>query len=114
MTRREFFSIAAAAMSPDAIVLPICHVLDARARYSKEQIHTFWSHIWPEAVRDLGRCGVRLESSVKTGEVRRTPIGKPLFTGLERVPINFIITDHIPMEWDRGRALSGVSTRYHG
>jgi hypothetical protein len=37
-----------------------------------------------------------------------------VFIGLERGVINFIVTDHIPIEWDNGRALSGVTTLYRG
>ena len=28
--------------------------------------------------------------------------------------INFVVSDRIPIEWDNGRALSGVTTRYRG
>jgi hypothetical protein len=28
--------------------------------------------------------------------------------------VNFVITDRIPVGWDKGRALSGVTTRYRG
>src|SRR5688572_14430026 len=117
ITRREFFSMASAAGVFPAIqqvplIVPVHHVLDARAKWRPEQTHRFWTRIWPEAVRDFGWCGIRLQCSLRTGEVRRSPGGQPLFTGLDRGVINLVITDGIPMEWDNGRALSGVTTRY--
>jgi hypothetical protein len=118
MTRREIFLTAFGAVVPAVsqipLIVPVRHVMDARAKWTPEQIRRFWSRIWPEAVRDLGRCGVQLQSSVSTGEVRRSPSGQPLFTGLDTGVINLVITDRIPMEWDNGRALSGVTTRYRG
>lgn len=35
-------------------------------------------------------------------------------TGLERDAINLVVTDRLPLEWDLGRALSGVTTLYRG
>lgn len=74
----------------------------------------FWSSIWPEAVRDLARCGVQLRTNLTVGDVWRPPYREPVFNGLDRGVLNFVITDRIPAHWDNGRALSGVTTRYRG
>ncbi len=120
MTRREFLSIVSASAgvvhttSQAPLILPIHHMLDVRAKCGPQQLRHFWSRIWPEAVRDLGRCGIRLQSSLSAGEVWRPPFREPVIAGLEPGVINFVITDQIPVEWDRGRALSGVATVYRG
>jgi hypothetical protein len=116
MTRRELFCVAAApaATWPSQVVVPVHHLLDRRAKCTPEQMRGFWSGMWPEAVRDLGYCGVVLESCVSSGEVRRSPGGRPVFVGLEAGVINLVITDEIPMNWGKGRGLSGVTTRYEG
>ena len=119
MTRRDFVSrIAAAAVVPSVsqtdLILPIRRVMNSRAKLTPEQLREFTSSIWPEAVRDFKRCGIDLQSSESKGEVKRSPSDRPVFTGLDRAVINVMITDHIPMYWDGGRALSGVTTRYEG
>ena len=77
-------------------------------------MRVFWSDIWPETVRDFARGGIRLDSTVAEGEIRQSPASKPIFVGLARGVINLVLTDHIPLHWDNGRALSGVTTRYEG
>ena len=119
MTRREFVSMAAAtAAIPGGaqakLILPVRRVMNSRAKHTSQQIRGFSSTIWPEAARDFQRCGIELQSSEGKGEVKRSPGDRPVFTGLERGLINMVVTDHIPMSWDGGRALSGVSTRYEG
>lgn len=114
MTRRGFLlaPLIAAAQAPLAI--PVLHINDARARLSPERLRRFTSVIWPEAVRDFARCGVALRSRLKSGEVRRSPGGRPRFEGLERGLINLILTDGIPLHWDRGRGLQGAAARVEG
>jgi hypothetical protein len=118
LNRREFLSTAAVAAIPWAsnrpILIPVRHVVDSRAKMRPGQNDTFWSRIWPEAVRDFGRCGIQFQTSRTSGEVRRSPSNQPLFVGLERSIVNIVLTDHLPMAWDRGRGLSGVTTRYQG
>jgi hypothetical protein len=119
MTRREFLStIPAAALVPAAsqalVVVPVHQILNSHANLLAEQIGSFWSRIWPEAVRDFGFCGIRFDCTVTTGEVKRSPGDRPVFTGLDRSVLNFVITDRIPMAWDGGRALSGVTTMFEG
>ncbi|PYT25738.1 MAG: hypothetical protein DMG58_23645, partial [Acidobacteria bacterium] len=48
------------------------------------------------------------------GEVWRHSGREPEVTGLDPGVINFVVSDRIPIEWDNGRALSGVTTRYRG
>jgi hypothetical protein len=88
--------------------------MDSRARCPPEQLHHFWSSIWPEAVRDFSRGGIQLQTSDGPGEVRRSPGDTPIFIGLRRGAINLVLTDHIPMKWDTGRALAGVTTIHDG
>lgn len=113
-TRRRFLAItaAAAAASTPALVLPIHHVLDTATKPSKEDLRRFNSAIWPETVRDFARCGIQFLRTEGTGEVRRTPAGNPTFSGLAPRAINLVLTPFIPRNWDRGRALSGLSTIY--
>jgi hypothetical protein len=119
MTRREFLSAWSTAgifpsVSLAPFTVPVHLVLDGRPRWRPDQFRPFWSRIWPQAVRDLNSCGIRLETSVTTGEVRRSPGGRPIFIGLDRSLLNLVVTDQVPAEWDKGRALSGVTTRYQG
>jgi hypothetical protein len=118
MTRREFFSLAAAAVVPAVsqtpLIVPVHLVMDGRAKWSPDQLRRFWSSIWPEAVRDFARCGIRLASSLRAGEVERPPGREPVVTGLDAGAINLVITNQIPVEWDSGRAVSGVAIRYRG
>jgi len=119
MTRRQFVLTAAASptvrpSSPAPLIIPIHRVMDSRAKCTPPQVRRFSSNIWPEAVRDFARCDIQLQVSEVKGEVRRSPGDRPLFVGLERGAINLVITDHIPMNWDQGRGLTGVATRYEG
>jgi hypothetical protein len=117
VTRRELFAAALAApvsAPPSPLIVPVHHIVDVRVRFRAEDFARYWSEIWPEAVRDFGRCGVGLQSSLSFAEVRRTPSGQPLFVGLEHAVINFVITDPIPLEWDNGRGITGITTLYRG
>jgi hypothetical protein len=88
--------------------------MDARAQCPAERVHAFWAAIWPEAVRDFGRGGIDLQASDGPGEVRHSAADRPIFIGLRRGTINLILTDHLPLYWDGGRALAGVTTLYDG
>jgi len=118
MTRRDFIWTAAAAAirssAPARLSVPVHRIMDARAQCPPERLHHFWSSIWPEAVRDFSRGGIELQTSDGPGEVRRSPGDEPRFIGLRRGVINLVLTDHIPMNWDNGRALAGVTTIYDG
>jgi hypothetical protein len=104
--------MSAAAAGP--LVVPVNRVSDSRAKSTPKQWDHFWSVIWPEAVRDFGRCGIQFQTRDTSGEIRRFPSGRPRFVGLERGVINLVITDHIPLHWDRGRAAAGVTTLHDG
>ena len=118
MTRRHFIGIAMAGAGrsgPQArLLVPIHRVMDSRAQCTQEQLHEFWRSTWPEAVRDFSRGGIGLQTTDGPGEVRRSPGDKPIFIGLRRGVINLVLTDHIPMKWDNGRALAGVTTIQDG
>jgi len=88
--------------------------MDARAQCPPEQFHHFWSGIWPEAVRDFSGGGIELQTTDGPGEVRRSPGDKPIFIGLRRGVVNLVLTDHVPGDWDKGRALAGVTTIHEG
>ena len=118
MTRRDFLWTAVAApvrsKTQGPLRVPIHRVMDARANCLPDQLHHFWSSIWPEAVRDFSQGGIELQTSDGPGEVRRSPGDQPIFIGLRRGVINLVLTDHIPMNWDNGRALAGVTALYAG
>jgi len=88
--------------------------MDSRAQCTPEQLHHFWSGIWPEAVRNFSQGGIGLQTSDGPGEVRRSPGDRPIFIGLRRGAINLVLTNHIPVIWDAGRALAGVTTIHDG
>lgn len=88
--------------------------MDARTNCTPEQLHHFWWKIWPEAVRDFQNGGIHLQVTDATGEIKRSPASRPDLVGLQRGVLNLVLTDHIPMYWDRGQALAGVTTFYEG
>lgn len=46
--------------------------------------------------------------------MKRLPSSRPSFAGLERGRLNIVITNRIPLEWDNGRGLNGVTTMHQG
>jgi hypothetical protein len=119
MTRRAFVALpltaqAAAAPANLPLVVPVLHIMDTRANCAPDRIRRFSSVVWPEAVRDFARCGIVLRSRSKDGEVRRSPGGRPILAGLERGAVNMVLTGGIPLAWDRGRGLEGISARHEG
>lgn len=119
MTRRDLLWTAMAtpagrSIPPAAFEVPLHRVMDARARCLPRQLHDFWSSVWPEAVRNFGSGGIQLRTSDGPGEVKRTAGGNPVFIGLRRDSINLVLTDRLPMYWDNGRALAGVTTLWDG
>lgn len=118
LTRRDFiWAAAAATVRPNTsarLRVPIHRVTDTRARCTPQQFRRFWGTIWPEAVRMFQRDGIGLQTSDGSGEVKRTAGDRPVFIGLRHGVLNLVLTDHIPMYWDRGRALAGVTTIYDG
>lgn len=119
MTRRDFvwtamLATAAASAAQAPLIVPVHRVMDKRARCTPAQLLRFRSSIWPEAVRDFSRCGIELQSSEGTGEIRLSPADRPIFVGLERGVINVVLTNQIPWSWDEGRTLAGLTTVYEG
>lgn len=118
MTRRGLFAAiapSALAQSPPAgLEVPVSLIQDSRANFDPARIRAFWEDVWTEALRDLGRCGIRLQVQRVDGEVRRLPSGRPLFTGLQRGRLNVVITNQIPLQWDNGRGLNGLTTMHQG
>ncbi|MFB3827885.1 MAG: hypothetical protein ACE15B_14025 [Bryobacteraceae bacterium] len=118
MNRRDFLRAAAAppvqARGLSPLVVPVQRVMDVRAKCTREELRRFWWSIWPQAVRDFSRCAIELRTTDRTGEIRLSPAGRPLFRGLERRVINLVLTGVIPMHWDNGRALPGVTTLFEG
>ncbi len=116
MTRRDFVrtALAVTAASPTPLIIPMHRVTDAVGKYRPEQFHRFWSDIWPEAVRDFQRAGIQFQTTDGPGKILRSPGGRPIFYGLERGVINLVLTDHLPSDWDGGRALAGVTAQYNG
>src|ERR1017187_1961234 len=88
MTRRDFICIAAAAPIPSSaqarLLVPVHRIVDARAQRPPEQLHHFWSSIWPEAFRDFSRGGIDLQTSDGPGEVRHSPGDNPIFIEIGR------------------------------
>jgi hypothetical protein len=116
MTRREFLATAlvAGVAPPAPLSVPIHLVVDTHAAWRPSQLSHFWAHMWPQAVGNFASGGIRLDVTTSNGEVRRSPGGRPIFVGLDRSALNFVVTDQIPMAWDLARALAGVTTRYQG
>jgi hypothetical protein len=98
----------------DSVVVPVHHIVDGLAKWAPGEVERFQRRLWPATIRQLGRCGVRFDSSYGSGGVWRPPGREPVVTGLERHMLNLVITNRIPMEWDQGRTLSGVTARYRG
>lgn len=115
MTRRRFLLAAgAAATGADGLVVPVRLILDSQVKWKPYEAEWFHSRLWAEAVRDLTACGIRLQIANAAGGVARPPFREPVITGLERGALNVVVTNRIPMTWDGGRALCGVTTQYRG
>jgi hypothetical protein len=117
MTRRNFIWSAALGIgvrTEPKLAVPVHRVMDSRIQCTPEQFRRFWWSLWPEAVRDFKQGDIQLQSSDAVGEIRRSPGGRPIFVGLRRGVINLVLTDHIPMDWDNGRALAGITTLREG
>lgn len=115
MTRRSFLTLAPAVLAgPAPVVIPVHHVLDSRAKLKPEVVQSLWSSIWPQAVQNFAAGGIHLQCTQGAGEVERPPGREPVLSGLDPRSLNLVLTGTIPMEWDSGRSLCGVTTRYRG
>ena len=110
MTRRSFLQTAAA-KAPAVVTVPLRRVTDARAKCTPKQWQHWWNAIWPEAVHDFQRGGIRFQVTDAQGEIKRTASDRPIFTGLARGTVNLVITDHVPLDYG---ATAGVTTRWDG
>jgi hypothetical protein len=110
MTRRAL--LFAAAISSPRLQLPIRLTFDAHAKLSPAQLDLFHKSLWPETLRGFASAGVSLQVAPAAGYIRRLPSGTPMFTHLDRGAINLIVTSDIPLHWDQGRGLAGVSLLY--
>jgi hypothetical protein len=93
------------------LVLPLRRIVDGRATPSPDQSRRWTSVIWPEALRNFASGGIQFQVTEAAGEIKRSPSGRPIFTGLERNVINLVVTAHVPEDY---AALAGVTTRYEG
>jgi hypothetical protein len=65
-------------------------------------------------VQDFRQGGIDLAVTDGPGEVRHTAADNPNFVGLKGRAINVVATDTLPMYWDAGRSLAGMSTIHDG
>lgn len=102
----------AASAAPVPLVVPVQEILDTATKPAPGDLQRFREKIWPEAARDFGRCGIVFQRNQVLGEVRRLPGGGPEFKGLAPGVLNLVLTPFIPIEWDQGRAVAGMTARY--
>jgi hypothetical protein len=114
VTRRSFLGAAVAANGSSELVVPVALVVDTRAKRGEGALERFLAGVWGEAERDFGRCGIRLESRRSEGSIGLAASDRPVLKGLVAGRVNFVLTDTLPMMWDRGKGLAGVATRYDG
>jgi hypothetical protein len=120
MTRRQFLGCgvllgpAASASGADGLVLPIHVIVDKLVKWAPGDMDRFYLNLWAEAVSELRDAGVAVRVTLGDGGVERLAQRQPILSGLVHGAINFVVTTEIPMAWDRGRALCGVTTRYRG
>src|SRR5690349_16695052 len=116
MTRRSFFAAAVSMGVPTSppVTVPVHIAIDTRAKISPSQLQRFWPRLWNQAVGDFARGGIRIDATCGESTVDR-PVGRePVILGLARGALNVIVTNQIPIQWDRARALCGVTTLYRG
>jgi len=117
MTRREFLPVLAAAAGPSAnsrVTVPLHRVTDSYTPIPPGELQHFWGSIWPEAFRVFRSGGIDLATTDGPGAVGHTAADRPVFSGLRRGVLNLVLTDHLPLYWDQGRALPGVTTVFEG
>jgi hypothetical protein len=117
MTRRALLAMIASdplhgAGEPD-VVIPVRIILDSRLGGST-LVERVWKPVWTETLRDLRRGGMHVQTGSGAGEVKRTASGSPVFTGLVHGVVNVVVTHRMPVNWDRGRGVTAVATRFEG
>ena len=122
-TRRDWLWLAAgrplagpaASSGPrPRLAVPVHCIQDARAHHRPERGPHFWATLWSEAANEYSRGGIDLQTTDGEGEIRVSPADNPIFVGLRRGALNLVVTDTVPMYWDEGRALAGVTTIHEG
>lgn len=113
MTRRELVAAFAglALRGETGLTVPVRLIFDRRA---KGDFGAFREGVWAEAVGSFARCGIRLEWVEAREEMGLLPSGRPRIQGLEHGRVNVVVTDLIPMQWDKAQGLAGVTTQYDG
>jgi hypothetical protein len=113
MRRRDFLGmavpLAVQAATPPRITVPVHRILDVRVKDPQR-----WPKIWNEAVQDYRQGGIDFDVTDGPGEVRLSAADNPIFVGLRGRAINVVVTETLPMYWDAGRALAGMSTIHDG
>jgi len=106
---------AGAASGPAArLEIPLVRITDKYARSNPASRTQFLTRIWKEAEQVFASVGMSLRTVDRVGEVLQYPSGRPRFRCLERGIINIVLTDRVPLDWDKGRSLAGVSAMYEG
>jgi len=120
MTRRAAIGasvLLSAGPTPGAaahLEIPLLRITDKHARSGAATRSQFLGGVWREAEQVFAKGGITLRAQDQAGEVLQYPSGRPLFRCLDRSMINVILTDRVPLDWDKGRSLAGVSTLYEG
>jgi hypothetical protein len=94
--------------------IPLLRVSDKYSRSGAAQRSQFLTEIWGEAEQVFAKAGMPLRTIDRAGEVLQYPSGRPRFRCLDRSMINVVLTDRVPLDWDKGRSLAGVSALYEG
>lgn len=68
--------------------------------------------LWADALNQLSRCGIQVDTVIGDGGVWRPSQREPIITGLQKGRLNVVVTDQLPVTWDAGRNLCGVTTLY--
>lgn len=112
MTRRGLlFHLARA---EPTLIVPVRRILDASARIPPAALRRFDESVWQQAIDTFASCDIFVRTVPKAGDIWRPPFREPVISGLERGAVNVVITDRIPMQWDQGRGLAGVTALYRG
>jgi hypothetical protein len=109
----EGLGLVGPARSP-SVEVPVNLIFDSRVKWRTERLWYFWGSLWRQAASEFARSGVLLRVTEGSGEVERPRGREPVISGLENGFLNLVITDTIPMTWDRGLALSGVTLTWRG
>ena len=114
-TRREFLALvlAARAAPPPLVTVPVDILFDQDAKLGDWAVRHFWA-LWAEAVRDFGWCGVFFRTRVRDAGMWRPPHRQPVISGLGERVLNLVVTNTIPLEWDKTRMVRGITTLYRG